>query len=243
MMTVLDILQGMELEVPKTKDERYTYQGKRVPRTTEILQDMWHEESLMKWANYLGFKRKDYFKELDYFANIGTIVHDSVEFFLNHNEFPTTPPDYNIINCINAFRKWYNAITKHTEIHVIAMEEKLTCPYFGGTFDLLANIGGKICLIDFKTSKHIGPKYYMQLSAYKYMLSLKGINIDIAMILQLNRDTGDFTEYVVDITNNKQHEVFMNECFECFLSLVYAYFNRQIVTNKFNTMTFNGDEE
>ena len=238
MDSIIDILQSMELEVPKTKDQRYTYLGRPVPRTTEILQDMWHDDGLMRWANHLGFKHKDYSKELDYYANVGTIVHDSIEFFLSSKEFPTIPTDYNIINCINAFKRWYDTITINTEIHIIGMEEKMTCQWFGGTYDLLANIGGKICLIDFKTSKHIGPKYYMQLSAYRYMLSLKGINIDIAMILQLNRDTGEFTEYPIDITNNENHRIFIDQCFQCFLSLVYSYYNRYTVTNALENITF-----
>ena len=39
------------------------------------------------------------------------------------------------------------------------MEETITCPYFGGTYDFLVEINGRNWLIDFKTSNHIGYKY------------------------------------------------------------------------------------
>ena len=45
-----------------TKTEnKYFYKGIPVPRTTEILSSMLHEEYLMEWSNYLGrYQRKDY---------------------------------------------------------------------------------------------------------------------------------------------------------------------------------------
>lgn len=235
MTTIMDLLEGIEFEIPKTKDNRYEHNGIPVPRVTEILQAMWHEDSLMKWANYLGFKRKDYIKELNYAADVGTAVHDSVEYFLANKEFPQLPPDFNIINAVNGFTQWYETVTKATSFEIISMEQKLTCPWFGGTYDCLAKINGKTCLIDFKTSKFIGIKYYMQLAAYRYILSLQGINIDIAMVLRLHKDEPIFSEYVVDLSV-PESKTFLDNCFEGFLSLVYAYYNRQQLEAQFSKL-------
>lgn len=237
MATIMDILEGIEFEIPKTKDERYECNGITVPRVTEILQSMWHEDSLMRWANYLGFKRKDYKKELEYSAEVGTLVHNAVESFLNYKTFPILPADYNVMNAINGFKKWYETVTKATEIKIISMEEKLTCPWFGGTPDLLADISNKVVLIDFKTSKYIGIKYYMQLSAYLYLLSLKGMKVDILTLLRLHKDEPQFTEYIVDLSI-PDHKGFIDNCFETFLSLAYAYYNRMRIETQFKTFNF-----
>lgn len=237
MTTIMDILEGIEFEIPKTKDERYECNGIIVPRVTEILQAMWHEESLMKWANYLGFKRKDYKKELDYSSEVGTLVHNAVESFLSTNTFPILPADYNVMNAINGFKKWYEAATRSSEIHIMSMEQRLACPWFGGTYDCLANIGGRVVLIDFKTSKFIGIKYYMQLSAYLYLLSLQSIYPDTLMILRLHKNEPQFTEYIVDLRNPEQKK-FIDSCFEAFLSLTYAYYNRMKIEDQFKLFNF-----
>lgn len=240
MYTMMDILEGIEFEIPETKDARYSYDGCQVPRVTEILKAMWFEESLMKWANYLGFKRKDYTKELEYASKIGTMVHDSVEEYLAVGEFPLIPPDSHAINAISGFQNWYSIVTKNNTFEVLSMEQRLICPWFGGTYDLLAKIGGKTYLIDFKTSKFIGIKYYMQLAAYKYMLSLKGVNTDGVMILRLHKDEPQFTEYVVDLSI-EENQNFMNNCFETFLSLAYSYYNRIKLENQFKNLNFKGE--
>lgn len=237
-ITIMDILEGIEFELPEDPDARYIHNGVKVPRVTEVLREMWYEESLIKWANYLGFKRKNYEKELDYASYIGTTVHDSVEEFLSTEEFPLITPDSHVINAITGFNQWYS-IVKNKGFAVLSMEQKLTCPWFGGTYDLLANIDNKICLIDFKTSKFIGIKYYMQLAAYMYMLHLNNIKIDIAMILRLHKDEPQFTEYVVDLSI-QQNQEFMRNCFETFMSLAYAYFNRVKLENQFKNLNFKG---
>jgi len=42
----------------------YVYNGKHVPRVTNILGKTIHEDYLMQWSNSLGFKRKSYSKTL-----------------------------------------------------------------------------------------------------------------------------------------------------------------------------------
>ena len=56
----------------------YHYNNIPVPRVTEILSKTIHEDYIVKWANYLGFKHLNYQDELDKYANIGTITHERI---------------------------------------------------------------------------------------------------------------------------------------------------------------------
>lgn len=211
---------------------RYQYNGINIPRVTEILSDMWHDDYLLKWANYLGFNHKKYNDELQKAANIGTMAHDSIEFYIQNGEDPVISiPESK--NAYDGYIKWYKMLLDngHT-VEVIGMEQKLTCQWFGGTYDLLLKIDGKICLVDFKTSNHISIKYYMQIAAYKYMLELLGYKIDYSIILQLDKKKPDYYEYFIEFSNNT-HQLFMNYALQTFFSLVSAYYNRKHLENIF----------
>ena len=54
-MYLQDILD-LHLEI--TSNDRYTYNGKNVPRVTEVISKMINEEKIINWANCLGFKNK-----------------------------------------------------------------------------------------------------------------------------------------------------------------------------------------
>lgn len=193
--------------------------GQPVPRVTEILSTMIHSDSLMYWANSLGFKRIRYKDELEKAANIGTAAHESIETFFKDN----IETDTNV--SFLAFKKWFDIVSKNNKVEVLFVEEPLVSDYYGGTCDLVLKINGKIYLIDFKTSNHITFKYYLQLAAYKYMLLLKhGINIDGTVILQLSKTCPEFNEFVLDFSN-PVHNEFMNHCMNTFHSLVVGYYH------------------
>ena len=126
-----------------------------------------------------------------------------------------------VTNCIESFKLWYEQVFLNNDVQVLGMEEKMSCEYFGGTYDALLNINGKTYLVDFKTSNYISYKYFLQIAAYRYMLQQQGINIDGAIIIQLD---------------NEEHLDFINNCEECFFSLVYAFFNRLQVEQQFKTI-------
>ena len=111
----------------------------------------------------------------------------------------------------------------------------MSCEFFGGTYDALLSINGKVYLVDFKTSNHISYKYFLQIAAYRYMLQQQGIEIDGAIILQLDKKHPSFNEYIIQL-NNPEHLDFINNCQECFFSLVYAFFNRLQVEKQFKTI-------
>ena len=214
---ILELLEEETLEM-NIKEERYFYNGVPVPRVTEIISKMISEEYLLYWANSLGFKHQGYKKTVQRAADIGSKSHDLINRFLLGETFTTNNIPY------LGFRKWWIDINGSNDVKIIGTEQKITCQYFGGTYDLLIEINGLIYLVDFKTSNHVSYKYYLQLAAYKYMLELQGYIISGCIILQVNKEIIQYTEYPL-VFSNAQHLDFINECLHTFLSLPYSSYN------------------
>lgn len=215
-MLIEDCLNELDYEL-KADNSTYIFDGRKVPRVTEILSKTISEEHLLLWANSLGFRHLKYKDELQKAANIGTIAHKEIEDFLKDGVIGSTMS-------FQAFLRWYNPIKDR--IKIIASEEKLVCQWFGGTYDLLIEIDGKKYLVDFKTSNHVSYRYAMQLAAYRYMLYyLKGINIDGIIILQLHKTRPEFKEYVLEMAI-QEHYNYMENCTRAFLAATYAYYTR-----------------
>lgn len=242
-MLIQKILEDMNPEINVT-DSSYEYNGILVPRTTHILSSMLHEEYLMQWANTIGlYKRKKYIDEREKAAYIGTCAHELIEDYMNNNTYDINKfnirdiNEYNMVkNAIESYELWYNTIIQDNIVEILGMEQRLSCPWFGGTYDMLIKINGKVYLVDFKTSNHISYKYCLQVAAYKFMLNnYYNIRIDGAIILQLDKKSISFEEYVLDFSNNKHNE-FINLCTETYLSLVYGYYNRLKVEQMYKTI-------
>lgn len=215
---ILFELLSENTESLQMKEEKYFYNGVAVPRVTEVISKMISEEYLLYWANALGFKHQGYKKTVDAAANIGSEAHDLISRFLKGETFTSNNIPY------LGFRKWWIDISANNTVEVVGSEVPLSCPYFGGTYDLLVKINGLLYLVDFKTSNHVSYKYYLQLSAYKYMLELQGYTLSGCIILQLNKKEIAYTEYPL-IFSNPNHLEFINRCFNTFLSLLYGYYN------------------
>ncbi len=202
----------------KLKEEKYFYNNIPVPRVTEIISKMISEEYLLYWANSLGFKHQSYKKTVQAAADIGSEAHDLISKFLLGEVFTSDNIPY------LGFRKWWIDISSNNSVKVLGSEVQISCPYFGGTYDLLLQINDKIYLVDFKTSNHVSYKYYLQLAAYKYMLELQGYKIDGVIILQVNKSKIEYTEYPL-LFDIPEHLDFINKCLNTFFSLVYGYYN------------------
>ena len=220
-----------ELEEIQELTNRYQYQGMNVPRVTEILSTMIHEEYLMKWANNIGlYQRKKYQDERDKAAAKGTYVHDAIEDFIQNGidlNLNGVTPIYRteVSYAYGSFKSWWEIIAQR-QTRVIMQEVKLICPWFGGTLDLLIEIDGKIYLLDFKTSNSTSYKYFLQLAAYRYILkNFYGIEIYGCGVIKLEKKYIGFEEYIID-KSNPEYEEFMNACERAFLSLVYAYISK-----------------
>lgn len=234
------LLEEMNINID-IHDSNYMYNGVVVPRTTHILSSMLHEEYLMQWANVLGlYKRKKYEEERDKAAFIGSCTHESIEYYMKNSSYNLESFEIRDIqsrnmieNAIKSYILWYETITKENIVEVIGQEQQLVCPWFGGTYDMIISINGRKYLVDFKTSNHIGYKYFLQMAAYKFMLNnYYNFEIDGVIILQLDKKSISFEEYVLDFSNT-QHKIFIEECTKTYLSLVYAYYNRLNIENMY----------
>lgn len=228
--------------LPKDETNKYFFKGRSVPRVTEILSKMIHEDYLMNWANMLGLvKRIKLSDEMNRVSTIGTYSHNTIEEYIKHDIFNKEELEkelnneniYNAVeNCVESFKLWYDDISNNN-IEIVGIENKLVCPWYGGTYDLLIKINDVLYLVDFKTSNHIGYKYMIQLSAYKYVLNMNNINIGGCIILQLDKKKPSFEEYFLNF-NILSHKQFIDQCTNTFLSLVYAYYNIVSTENSFN---------
>lgn len=231
MEIIQSALDSIDYKINIDSSIYYNSEGIIVPRVTDILSKTIHVDALMTWANRLGFRKLVYEEELNKAANIGSTAHSAIEEFLRNRILTDNV-------CFKGFKKWFDMISSKCVVEIVGIEDQLVCQYFGGTYDLLIRINGKVYLVDFKTSNYVGYKYFLQLSAYRYMLYYqKGINIDGCIILQLNKKYPNFSEYVLDFSI-PEHYMFIESCIQCFLSLTYAYYNTKHIEEMFNNINF-----
>lgn len=229
---IMNIEDIIEISKDFICTDRYVYNGINVPRATEIISKCIHEESIVKWANNLGFNHKSYNKELDKAANYGTKVHHSIELYLQNKDIPNDE----ITVSLDAFKNWWNQINRSNKITILGQEQKLVCRWYGGTYDLLIRINDKVFLVDFKTSNHISFRYYIQLAAYNKILRDElGINIDGCIILQLNKKDSIFREYVLDLSI-KSHRDYLGYCERTFMSMIYTYYHIFYLEREFKNL-------
>jgi len=142
-------------------------------------------------------------------AQIGTIVHNwiesAIEYKMSGGTAPKVPKGDEVRNCIKAYKAW----SRERKPVWLAAEQKIyyhdpggvNC--YAGTVDALAEIDGKLCIIDFKTSKKIYKPYHLQVAAYAQAISTQDqIDMPMAMILRFDKETGIFQEKLFD---PKQH--------------------------------------
>lgn len=235
---MVNILQKLNEDnfglVPETP---YIFGNRFVPRVTSILSSMLSEEYLMGWANYLGFKRQNYKSVVEEAAQKGSYTHESIENYITNGIEPNTgtlPVQFRtaVQNAYDSFKLWWDIVTKN-KYKVIYQEFPLVCEWFGGTLDLLMEINDKVYLFDFKTSNHPSYKYFIQLSAYIYMLKiLYNIEVDGCAIIMLDKTQVHFNEIMIDLSDDSDKS-FMDHCRETFFALVYGYYNRLQVEQEF----------
>lgn len=239
---IFKLLEEMDIQL-NIKNAKYFYNDVPIPRVNDILSAMLHEDYLMTWANVLGlFQRKKYSDMMNMYSTIGTYAHDNIETYVKTQEFNllnlaklSDDVRNSIDNAVNSFILWYNDVCENNIVNVIGMENSLSCPWFGGTYDMLIEINNRKYLVDFKTSNHIGYRYFLQLAAYKYLLELQGINLDGCIILQVDKNNVSFEEYLLDFSN-ETHKAYIDQCTTTYMSLVYGYYNRMQCESMFKNI-------
>ena len=155
--------------------------GTQVPGGSTICKIGDDAGALIHWAWNLGREGKDYRKERDKAADIGTIAHFLIEAFLNG--FVADLSDYGqedidkALGCYNKFVDWWD----EQNLQKVATEIQLVNEFYryGGTIDLIArNQNGEHILLDFKTSKKISESYWRQAAGYAMLWNTNQTTID-----------------------------------------------------------------
>ena len=210
----------------KGKSARYRYQNRGIPSVTELLSFI-DSEGLVGWANRIGRQGLDNREVAKKAADFGTMVHESIEMYLKGKKVENP----NV--CLDAFIKWWEGINREHRVRILGQEQALVGEFFAGTYDLLISIDDKPYLVDFKTSNHVGYKYFMQLAAYRYLLyTIKNINIEGCLILQFDKEESNYREYTLMFSNPYEYE-FIENCYRAFMGLVYTYYNSKLCQRQF----------
>lgn len=182
--------------------------GEEVMRITEVIKTL-AKDSLILWANMLGFKKVSYRKELERTANIGSLVHAYLEDFSNMRtitsgdvsmdflyqyDISSYGDQYEARNAILSFQRWYNK--NANKFHPVFTEKVVVGDHVGGTIDLgLQGIHdkSKVILGDYKTSKDVYLTMYLQLAGYVTIYEeVYGKNtVEGVVVLQLDKASGE----------------------------------------------------
>lgn len=215
-----------------------------LPKVTQIISSMTHDDNLIKWANNLGlYQNKNSNNVRLKGATIDFLSKNLINDYLQNGNYDINKyniKDYTIlnksINITESFIKWFKYINEYKTVTILDKNVDITMNVFHGICDLLLDIDGKIYLITYKSVNKISYKHYLEISAYRYMLkNLYNFSINGCMILQLNKDNISYEEYLLDLCNDRNN-LFMNNCEKTYLSLVFSYINRIKIENDFSTI-------
>jgi hypothetical protein len=196
--------------------------GTRVPGCTTIV-GLLAKPQLISWANRLGLEGIDSAKYVDDLANVGTLAHEQILAYFTGKEVDTKEFSQNDIDRAKNSMKSFSSWLVGKKINPIWNEIQLVSEKFnfGGTLDMLAEINGKLTILDFKTGNAIYDEYAIQLGGYKILLKEQGYEPKKAMIVRVGRDNSEGFE--VKEYNDEQMEV----AEEIFMHLLAIYYLRK----------------
>ena len=196
---ILSYKNGKEYDLEyDDKAHSYKVEGVKVPSVTRVV-DGCFPKDLTHWALTIG--QEEYDKVISEALEVGNDTHQWIEHYINYGHACAEPEDY-ISKSVNAFLDW----TTEYNPEWVDAERKVYCDKYkyAGTVDAVANINGRIVVIDFKTSKKIYKPYHLQVTAYAQAIKrMDGLRRwPLGMILRLDKETGDFEQKVFEPKHN-----------------------------------------
>jgi hypothetical protein len=175
----------------------FTEDGKRVPGVTSIT-GFYKTRPLLIWANNEGLAGRGIDEKRDQAGEAGAFVHQWIEDHIHgrqsNREKVWEASNETIAQAnagFDAFLEWAEQVkltVLETEVPLIS--EKYL---YGGTLDALALVGGKLMLLDWKTSGGVYSSMLAQLGAYRQLLRERDEEApDSAQLLRLGKTHGDF---------------------------------------------------
>ena len=196
---ILSYKNGKEYDLEyDDKAHSYKVEGVKVPSVTRVV-DGCFPKDLTHWALSIG--QEEYDKVINDALEVGNDTHQWIEDYINYGHACTEPEDY-ISKSVNAFLDW----TTEYNPEWVDAERKVYCDKYkyAGTVDAVAKINGRVCVIDFKTSKKIYKPYHLQVTAYAQAIKrMDGLRRwPLGVILRLDKETGKFEHKVFEPKHN-----------------------------------------
>ncbi len=216
----------------------YTINGKAAPGVTTIVRAASSKEGLIQWSaneavkfvekHLKKIKHIDDLKEFgsvldeaktawktirDKAGDKGTNVHLTIADYVDDCIESKEVFELTETSRISAFSKW--AI--QNKVQFLKSEVRLTSEthWFGGKFDLLFEMDGKIWLGDIKTSKSVYPDNYAQLGGYNILCKENGLEVDHRCILHLTNELEVHPSY-----DTKRDEEYFISCLNIYKTLL-----------------------
>lgn len=170
------------------KGHFYSIDGKKwYESVTSVLRIYPKGDKFYEWVARNGYNA-DKIKQAA--GNVGTRTHKAIEELVQcgtdpstlHGKYQLGPEEYMALVGFSKWRAARNPEILHQELQVISHRLEV-----GGTVDLVCRLDNETVVVDFKTSRHVGPTFWLQLHAYAY--ALNEMNIAAArrlMVLHLN---------------------------------------------------------
>ena len=178
--------------------------GKRLKSVTTIINGNlgWNKGALIGWTRKHCLNGEDSMKLLKEAGRIGTLAHIMIEEFIkggavnlddyNPNEISQAKTSY------YGFYKWFedNDVEFHeTELKLVSEQYQ-----FGGTFDAVCEVNGKLVICDWKTTSDTYSEMLIQLGAYRQLIKENlDHNIRGAILLKLNKEENGYEEHKFNI--------------------------------------------
>lgn len=198
------LLNNFDEEYRENTWDTYKFNNIPVPRVSNILKETIAKEYLVNWAAKVGYKNMEYIRNSATF--IGSRVHELIEHYLTFNEdldisYRISPRYMKKIDiAYHNFKAWLENLNKlgYKIEKIYGLEKSISCPYYGGTIDCIAQINGAVYILDWKTSKQISFEYIIQTIAYMWCINhgyVKDIHhIDGIGIVRVDKNKEDTYE-------------------------------------------------
>ena len=184
------------------------YLGRRLKSVTTIINGNlgWNKGALIGWTRKHCLNGEDSMKLLKEAGRIGTLAHIMIEQYVNGGSVCLDDYSPNEISqaktAYYSFYKWF----EDNDVEFYETELKLVSEQyqFGGTFDAVCKVNGKLVICDWKTSSDVYSEYLIQAAAYRQLYKEyhnhdNWYKIKGAIILKLNKEENGYEEHKYNI--------------------------------------------
>ena len=151
----------------------YKVNGKRVKSVTTLINAHlgWSKGALIGWTRKHCLKGEDSMAIMKEAGRIGTLAHKMIEEFIQGGSVRLD--DYTPNEISQAKTAYYGYYTWFADNNVEFLETEMKLVSekygFGGTFDAIAIVNGKLVICDWKTSNAVHDEFLVQLAAYRQL--------------------------------------------------------------------------